>query len=507
MQALADVSKRRTEAQGELARKEAAWRSVQGVADEALPEVLRSPLIERLKAEHATYEADLSQKSRLFRDDWPELQSLRSKLEQVRERLDIETQEIARRVRLTTESEYRQALDEVRNLDRLLTSQEQDAQQLKRDAVEFNNLLSEVQKKRETLNSLIARKSEMELSTRLTGVQPLEGNIRVLSRARVPLAPFRPNTKLNVTLGLLLGLGLGVGGALLLDYLDNTFTSPKQIETMLGLPTLAMIPRHAAVEAVAARGRKRGAAAAVETVELISHRAPSDPATEAYRELRTAILLSSAGAPPPRLMVTSALPSEGKSATAVNLAIVLAQLGKKVLLVDTDLRRPRLHRVFDARNERGVSTVLSGLEPNPAAVISPTRVPGVDLLPSGPVPPNPTELLAGTVFVELSRRLLDLGYDHVVFDSPPTLPVSDPLMVASAVDVFFLVVRASSTPRESVRRAIQKHNQSGLQPIGIVLNDVDEHAAGHGYGGYRYSYEPQSPSDGQSVPERSVGLG
>jgi capsular exopolysaccharide synthesis family protein len=508
LKALSDVAQKCTEAQTALAQKEAAYKAMLAAPPEALPEVLHSDLIARLKQEYVTYEADYSEKSRLFKDEWPGMVTLRSKLDAARERLDLETREIASKVLLTAESEYRKAQAEVQKLDQLLREQEDSAQRLKRDAVEFANLQSEVEKKRETLSALIARQNEMALSTRLKDLDATSSNIRVVDRARPPAAPFRPNKRLNLALGLLLGLALGVGMAFFLDYLDNTVQSPQDIEKIAHLPALAVIPHHGPAAAPLSRVRRRETDAAGIPVDLVSHRDGRAGAAEAYRELRTAILLSNAGRPPRQIVITSALPGEGKSAAAVNLAVVLAQLGRSVLLVDSDLRRPRLHRVFEIPNGRGLSTYLSGLETDLSALLVGTDVEHLDLCPSGPIPPNPSELLNSSVFAGLSEPLMAAGYDHVIYDSPPALSVADPVIIASVVDAAVLVLRAGQTPRESLRLAAEKFTQAGIRPIGVVLNDMN--AESRHYAHYRYYgryYRTEAPREGEPEPARKSRAG
>jgi capsular exopolysaccharide synthesis family protein len=494
LKALSDIASRRTQAQTVLAEKEAAYRSALATPSAALPQVVASDLIARLKQERASLEAEYSEKSRLFKDDWPGMQQLRSKLEQSQARLDTETEDIGTNVRRGAESAFHQAQAEVRALTALLSGQEGQAQTLKRNAVEFKSIQSEVDKKRETLNALMARQNEMALTTRLSDLDATSSNIRVVDRARPSPAPFRPNKKLNLALALAVGLGLGIAAALFLDYLDNTIGGPAEIERVAHLPVLAVVPHY------------KGARAAVPdlapSVDLVAHRERGSAASEAYRELRTAILLSNPGRPPQRIMVTSALPEDGKSSTAINLAIVLAQSGRRVLLVDADLRRPRLHRVFGQANERGLSTILSGLETDLAAVIRPTVVDQLDLLVSGPVPPNPSELLDSPVFVETGRRLLASGYDHVVFDSPPALAVADPVIVAAAVETTILVARAGRTPRESLKRAVEKFAQAGVRPIGVVLNDLDP--GRHSYASYYGTYGRSGAGD-ERAPHAASG--
>ncbi len=503
LKALSDISQRRTEAQTRLAEKEASYRSILQSPPDALPEVLNSSLINRLKEEYAAYEADYSEKATRFKTGWPGMQTLESKLEQARLRLELETDRIARQVLLAAEADYNKALSEVRNLDGLLDRQEGAAQRLKRDAVEFATLQTEVQKKRETLNALIARQNEMALSTRLRDLDVTSSNVRVVDRARAPVAPFSPRTRLNLLLGLALGLGAGVGLAFFLDYLDNTVATPAQLAAFATLPVLVAVPRHGSSAGPLGRVRRRKQEPE-QPVDLVTHRDGSAGASEAYRQLRTAILLSSPGKAPRQLMVTSALPVEGKSLTVLNLAVVLAQLGRKVLVVDTDLRRPRLHGPFELDNGTGATTYLSGLEPDPLQLVRPTGIENLDILTSGPIPPNPSELLNSETFTRLGASLLE-RYDHVVYDSPPTLSVADPVIVGSVVDAVVLVVRAERTPKQSIRQAIEKFEHSGISPIGIVLNDVNVEA--HGYRNYHYHgrYAGEEPGRRESGKARASG--
>jgi capsular exopolysaccharide synthesis family protein len=316
-----------------------------------------------------------------------------------------------------------------------------------------------------------------------------------MEQATAPAAPFRPNTRLNLLLGLALGLAVGVAGALLLDHLDNTIGTPAQLETILPLPVLAVIPHHGAAGTPLARVRRKGSVRPQAGIDLIAHHDGRSGVSEAYRGLRTSILLSNPGHPPRQIVLTSALPEDGKTATALNLAVVLAQLGRRVLLVDTDLRRPRLHSAFSAENRRGVSTYLSGLEQDPLGLIVPTGIENLELMPSGPIPPNPSELLNSAVFAKLGPELLERGYDHIIFDSPPVLSVSDPVIVASLADTGILVVRAGRTPRQSARVAAERLAQTAAGPFGVVLNDFDAESRGSSYERYQHYYGRYEAAD------------
>ena len=382
------------------------------------------------------------------------------------------------------------------SLHHFVQRQEQEgaAQRLKRDAVEFANLQTEVEKKRETLDALLRRQNEMALTTRLQDLDVTSTNIRVMEKARTPAAPFRPNTRFNLMLGVFLGMMLGSVMALLLEYLDNTVSSAAELEKLVDLPILAVIPRYLGDQPAPRRVGRRRVTPATPLVDLAADKDPRASVAEAYRELRTSILLSNPGRPPRRVVVTSSLPEEGKTATATNLAIVLAQLGKRVLLVDTDLRRPRLHKTFPVENRAGVSTFLSGLEADPLQLVQPTGVENLDLLPSGPIPPNPSELLNSPTFIEMGDQLLEDRYDHIVFDSPPVLSVSDPVIIAHTASTAILVVRAGSTTKQSIRLAVSKFHRTETTQMGVVLNDLDADAHGAPY--YRYHYESrQEPTD------------
>ena len=505
LQGLQEISDQRTAAQTGVARAEAARQAVFDAGADALPEVLSSTLIARLRAEYAATEAEYTEKSRLFKDDWPELQTLGSKLERARERLELETQRIFGQVRAGADAAYQRAVREVENLDLLLVQYEQAAQRMKRDAVEFNNLQSEVRKKRETLDALLARQNEMALSTRLRDLDSTSSNIRVMERAQPAAAPFRPNTRLNLAVALALGLAIGVAGALVLEHLDNTINSPAELERVLSLPVLAVIPRYGGSPRPFGRVRSPGPSAAPgSSIDLVAARASRSGVAEAYRGLRTSILLSNPGRPPRQIVLTSALPEDGKTTTALNLAIVLAQLGRRVLLVDSDLRRPRLHRALAVENRRGVSTFLSGLADDPHKLVVPTGIDNLDVMPSGPIPPNPSELLNSPIFARLGTELLERGYDHILFDSPPVLSVSDPVIVATTADSGILVVRAGRTPRQSVRLAVARLSRTGGASFGVVLNGFDAAAHAEQYQYYYGHPQPDEDDTGSAADSDSM---
>jgi capsular exopolysaccharide synthesis family protein len=267
--------------------------------------------------------------------------------------------------------------------------------------------------------------------------------------------------------------------AFFIEYLDNTVRSAEDLEFKTGVPVLGVIPP--------ARGRGR----AIETAMLNE---PRQPAAESYRALRTSVLLSTDAGPPKTLLVTSTAPEEGKTATAVNLAVGIARSGYTVLLVDADMRKPRIAEIFDLPNARGLSTVLAeGEQPAPADV----GVPNLAVLTAGPVPPNPSELL-GSKRMEALLRELRQAWDIIVLDSPPFLTVADSLVIARKVDALLLVARAERSTYNGVRRGVKALRDVGVRPLGLVLNAYDESRSGaYYYYHQHYYHEPETPGEGR----------
>ena len=289
------------------------------------------------------------------------------------------------------------------------------------------------------------------------------------------------------------GLFLGVGAAFLMEYVDNTIKTPDDVRNVLDAAVLGMIPaQEAGAKEKAPKGRRgqRSRSAAGGDPGLVSARTPLSPVAEAYRELRTAVLLATPSHPPRDLAVTSCQPGEGKTTTAINLATTLAQLGRNVLLVDTDLRRPRCHQVLKASAARGVSTFLTGMS-DIDALVQPTAIERVSLLPAGPIPPNPAELLDADRFVELVRALRGRDdFDHVIFDSPPVLSVVDPLLIGRHTEGTILVIRSAYTTREAGRLGMEKLRTGRIQHLlGVVLNAVQLEHVPYQYRYYRSGYK------------------
>ncbi len=352
----------------------------------------------------------------------------------------------------------------------------------------LGNLQAELETTKQQYNSALLRQTEMG-----SAGDKITNNVTIATPARTPKLVGPPRVR-NILIALLLSLGAGIGLAFLLDYLDDTLKSIEDVDRHLHLPTLALIPApRVERKFMPARGGAAAAAAAaaaanepITALALIEE--VRSPVTEAYRHLRTSLLLSSAGQPPRTILVTSSQPSEGKTTTAVNTAVMLAQTGADVLLIDCDLRRPRIHAHFGLPNARGVTNYLSGESNVGALVQNYDKVPSLKVITSGPIPPNAAELLGS----EEMRRLITLlaeQYQHVVIDSPPAISFTDASILSTMVDGVMLVVHGGRSSRSVVRRAKQQLMDVGAHIFGIVLNNVKLESSDYSYySGYYANY-------------------
>lgn len=300
--------------------------------------------------------------------------------------------------------------------------------------------------------------------------------------------PIDPRGRMNLLLGGLLGLILGVGAAFFLEYLDRTVRTSSDVETLLGIPVLGIIPRLRRL----APGEEDSTAP--QGLPLVVALDPLDPAAEAYRNLRMNLMFMSTEEEPIRsVLFSSSGPGEGKSTTAVNFAVMLAQQGQRVLLVDSDLRRPSLHRALDLLREPGLTNLLVG-DASVREAIRPNVLPNLDVLPSGPFPPNPSELLNSKAMVRLLEELQG-RYSQVIVDSPPVLAVTDAAVLATHTDGAVLVLRSGETEQRAAERSVDQLRRLGVRLFGAVLNEVSTTTTEESYYlQYYYAYQPE-PSE------------
>jgi capsular exopolysaccharide synthesis family protein len=281
-----------------------------------------------------------------------------------------------------------------------------------------------------------------------------------------------PNVPRNLGFAFILGSMSGVGLAFLLEGLDNTVRTTEQAQMISGLASLGMIPLGSKSNREGANPKRLVLASSNESVELVAQARPQSQMAESYRALRTSLLLSNLGAPPKVIMVTSALPQEGKSTTSINCAVVLAQKGVRVLLIDADLRRPSIHKTLGMGPRSGLSNVLTGSTTLHQAITASPVLPNLHVLPAGTPPPNPAELLASSNMKDVLDELRG-QYDHIVVDTPPTLSVTDAVVLSPRADAIVLVIRSGQTTKQSLRRARDILTQVNARVSGVLLNAVD----------------------------------
>lgn len=350
--------------------------------------------------------------------------------------------------------------------------------------IEYNRLNRSKENNEKLYQLVLERTKESDLAQMMR-----VNNIRVLDRPLVPRGPIRPRVFLNIALGLFFGAIAGVGAASLRAFLDRTLKTPDDVERELGLPFLGLIPEidENAKRPTGTRNRRSRRAELVHNRELIVHEHPTSGIAEASRAIRTNLLFMSPDEPYRTLLVTSASPSEGKTTVACCVAIAMAQAGQRVVLVDCDLRRPRLHRIFNRDPQLGVTSAL--LDPavlNKQALA--TEIPNLSVLPAGPIPPNPSEILHSDKFRELLDELRR-NYDRVIIDSPPVVAVTDAAILSTIVDGTMLVVRAFKTHFDVARQGVRALSDVGAKLAGTVLNSVDLDR--HEYKYYHYYYHKE----------------
>ena len=497
-----DLNNAFTQAQIERVRAEANYRELSNLKVDTLPQFLNNKVLEDLRTEYIRLKNEYDEKSKVFKPEYPDMLKLKAKMESMRIQLE---EEIGKAVK-AAELEYRAALKKEESLKELLDQQKNAVAQMNSNAIIYNSLKIEVENMRKLLNSLEERQKETLVSTRLGELKT--SNISIIDRAEPPTSPVSPKKKLNLLLALIIGLFGGVGLCFVLEYLDNTVKGPEDAEKLTGIASLGIVPflppgglrklsrkgyyyRYHYQSGEGEKGQKKPGEEASEVpdvneIELINFKYSNVPISEDYRTIRTSILLSSAGGPPRSILVTSSVPQEGKTSTVVNLAIAFAQLGQKILVVDADMRKPRLHRIFKLGSSVGLSSCLTGKAKIEECILK-TDIDGLSVLPCGPVPPNPTELIDSDKMKELVEKLT-ASYDLVLFDSPPVLAVVDPVILANLVEATILVVLSGKTTDKALVGATEELKKARAKLIGAVFNGVKMDKQGYYY--YSRSYRP-----------------
>jgi len=487
-----------TQAQIDRINKEAAYREVKDLDVDSLPQFVNNTLIQTLKMDYARMKNEYEEMSKTFKSNYPKMIELKARLDSMKEELKSEIKKAVD----SAESEYRSALKKEDSLEDLLEKQKMDVVRMNSNAIFYNSLKIEVENMQRQLNSLIEMQKNTHVSARLGGLKT--SNISIIDKAEVPKDPVSPKKKKNLILAFLVGIFGGVGLCFLIEFLDNTVKGPEDVEKLTGLPSLGAIP---CLPPEGMKKKKRYGYYSkyksyysyskenpeseetlpdIKEIELVNYLHPKSFISENYRTVRTSILLSHAESPPKSIVFTSALPKEGKTATVANMAVAFSQLDEKVLVVDGDLRKPRLHRVFKVKNIGGLSGYLTG-KVSIEDAIQKTNVENVWLIPSGPIPPNPAELLNSEkmkgMIEELKRE-----YDVVMLDAPPLLAVVDGVIISSFGDSTIFIIQAGKTTLRPFLQALEELKRAKAKVIGVLFNEVK--AKGEKYYSPFYHYSP-----------------
>lgn len=470
VQRLADLNAAVTRARTARIEKEALYRQLASLeADrpslDTFPGILANSFIQQLKTQQADLKRQQKKMAESLGEKHPDMIKLAAELQTTETQLDAEINKVVQSVK----NEYLSAQAQERTLAADLERQKGDALALNRAGIEYSVLSREAESNKQIYESLLQRAKETGISGELK-----TSGIRVVDFAEVPREPVRPNKRTDLLLGLFGGLIAGVGLAFFLEYFDRRVKNPEEIQRFLGVPFLGMVP------AVAANGNGDTARRLI----------------EAFGTICTNVIVSSAGEKSKTISVTSSQPGEGKTVVASNLALALANSGKRVLILDADMRRPRQHQVFRTRREPGLSSLLAG-EAKASEAICKTETPGLWLLPSGPLPPNPADLLRSDTF----ERFLDtLGdqFDWIVIDSPPVLTVTDPAVVAHRSSGVVFVVGSEQVDRAMAQRAVEQLTAARANILGAVLNRVNVDKDPYYYARYRTAAYSNQPARSQA---------
>lgn len=470
-QKLASLNQQVVEAESRRVEAETRYKQALAIRDnpemlDAIPEVLSSEIIKEMKKMEMDLYNRMSELSKKYGKRHPQMVALESELGELKKRKATEVKRVISSLR----SEYQLALAREDSLKGALAQQKAETLELNKKAVQYGVLQRQAESARNMYELLVKRFKETSLTEEMK-----TGNIRIVDRAEVPRSPIKPKKQRNLLLSLVVGLALGIGLVFLLEYLDNTIKLPEEIKEHLKIPYLGP------VTAVSLNGTPEGVPR-----DLVALHSPKSTVSESFRGIRTGILFSSAGQAPKTILVTSAGPEEGKTFCSANLAATMAQAGSRVALLDCDMRRPRVHKLFGMSKEKGISNILVGSAEIRESII-PTPVKNLEIITSGPIPPNPSELIGSKNMVKL-LEVLKTRYDRIVIDSPPITAVTDSAILGGRADGVVLVVRAAETPRELVKNGVAQLRQVNAHVLGAILNGIKMGKDNYYYYQYYYYY-------------------
>ena len=444
--------------------------------------IVQNDVLQHLEEKYNDLKAAYADALGQYGPNFPKVVRLRDQLTQLQSLMENARKQALEKVH----NDYLAALNREKLLGDALAKEKGNVSALNQRMIEYNILKREFEINQQLYESLLQRLKDATLSATLQAT-----NVHVIDPATPPIHPISPNRQRNLSAGLLVGIILGVTLAFVQEALDSSVRTTEEAERLVNAPALAVIPSEAdgCKRREPASGHPLNAPGS-NGVGLAVLKRPSSPLAEAFRSLRTSVLLSTAPRPPQTLLVTSAQVGEGKTSTATNLAMSFAQRGGPVLIVDADLRRPSVAKTLGVSNEKGLSSFLTGAHSLDEVLIQYERVPNLWVLPAGPRPPDPAELLSSHMMEATLKDLLN-RFTQIVIDSPPLLLVTDGVVLSAMVDGVILVVASGTTARGALTRAHRILENAGSRVLGMVLNKVDmrfDTYYGSYYGPYHQSY-------------------
>ncbi|NWF98329.1 MAG: polysaccharide biosynthesis tyrosine autokinase [Nitrospirae bacterium] len=462
---LSELSSELTTATAERISKEALCREMHSGEQESSSVVMNNPLMLELKKNYVSLDAEYNQMLKIYKPDYPKMIRLQEQINQIKKKMDIETKRIISSVK----KDYEVAVKRENQLKAALNSLKNEALSLNERAIQYQILKREADTNKELYNGLLQRLKETGVSASLTA-----SNIQILDRAEIPKKPYKPNWPLNIMLSLVVGIFGGIGLAFFTEYLDDTIKTPEDVEKKAYMPSLGIVPNFSEEKSPL-------------QVEYVSHEDSKLPISEAYRSIRTFLLLSSGGKPPRVMMITSPDRGEGKTTTSVNTAVSLTQSGFKVLLIDADMRKPRLHRIFKLDNTIGLANYLSGNAEIDNGLIKHCNIENLYVITSGPIPPNPAELLSSYRLRDLIQNIYS-DFNFIIVDTPPVLGIADPLIVSHQTDGVIIIVRSGKTAKYNIKETKRILEGVNAKILGVILNSVNQSTMKYSYYYYRHYY-------------------
>ena len=506
MATMTQINTELQEAQNVLYERQARYNSLQRTQGEAVAS--GDPLVLRLTDDLSRQQREYSQQLATYREGHPQMKALSEQIQKTRSERAAAITAAYQKALESARGEVTAANARVASLREAYNRQRGEVQRLNVDAAKYIDLRMAVDAKQTMLAALQKQLNETQVAARLSG--NATSNIHITDTAQLPGGRHNVTMKKNLQRAFPLGLVLGLGAIFFLEYMDRSVKTPEELERVTRFAPLGVIPAAGTISRQYGYsngyGRTTPRLRAVDSedgdpgVELIPHTDARSPISEAYRALRTSLLLASASSPKV-IVITSSFAREGKTTTSVNLATVLAQMGKPVLLLDADLRRPRLQKVFQGKMNLGLVNYLAANIPLDD-IIQPTDVPQLSVVLSGPIPPNPSELLASDRMKHLIEEVRG-KFAYVIFDSPPVLAVTDAIVLAAGADGVVLCVHGGKTPRELVQRSAERLRQSNIPVLGAILNNLDLQQYGYTYRKSYYDYYESADDEAERTRKSS----